>query len=129
MKILLDTHTFLWFISGDTSLSKYGRDLIQDLSNERLLSAASLWEMSIKASIGKLKLNISFSEIFTEHVLGNSIRLMHILPEHLDNLRNLPFYHKDPFYRLIIAQGQNEKIPIVSKDEIFSKYDVSCLWN
>ncbi len=128
MKILLDTHVFLWFISGNPKLSDYARQLIEDLSNERLLSIASLWEMSIKASIGKLRLDLPFTEIFTEHIISNAIKLLNISPKHLDNLRALPFYHKDPFDRLIIAQGQNEDIPILSKDEIFREYGIQCLW-
>jgi PIN domain nuclease of toxin-antitoxin system len=128
VKILLDTHTFLWFISGNPQLSDYARGLIEDLSNERLLSIASLWEMSIKASIGKLNLSLPFTKIVSEHITGNAIELLQIIPEHLDCLRVLPFHHRDPFDRLIIAQGQSGKIPILSKDEVFAQYDVECFW-
>lgn len=129
MRLLLDTHTFLWFISGNPKLSDHARQLIEDLSNERLLSIASLWEMSIKASIGKLRLDLPFARIATEHIADNGIELLHIAPEHLDGLRALPFHHKDPFDRLIIAQGQIENTPILSKDEVFREYGIQCLWN
>ena len=129
MKLLLDTHTFLWFIAGSSKLSDYAQQLIEDSSNERLLSIASLWEMSIKASIGKLRLELPFTEIVTLHVKKNAIKLLHISPEHLENLRSLPFHHKDPFDRLIIAQGLTEKISILSKDKVFDKYDIQCLWS
>ena len=74
MKLLPDTHTFLWFISGDPKLSDKARQLIEDLSNKRLLSIASLWEMSIKSSIGKLRLDLPFTQIFTEHIINNDIK-------------------------------------------------------
>ncbi len=104
MRLLLDTHTFLWFIDGNPKLSGHARQLIEDAGNERLVSVASLWEMSIKASIGKLKLDIIFPKMVSEHIEGNAMRLLHIRPEHLDIVGLLPFHHKDPFDRLIIAQ-------------------------
>ena len=75
MRLLLDTHTFLWFIDGDTALSPYARQLIEDRTNERLLSIASLWEMAIKASLGRLTLTLSFTDLVAEHVHGNAIEL------------------------------------------------------
>ena len=85
MKLLLDTHAFLWFISGNPKLSGYARKLIENLENERLLSIASLWEMSIKASIGKLKLELPFTKIVTDHIDGNAIKLLQKLwGSHLD---------------------------------------------
>ncbi len=129
MKLLLDTHTFLWFIDGNPKLSGYARQLIGSPANERLLSVASLWEMSIKASMGKLKLDLTFEKIVSEHIEGNAIKLLQIAPEHLDILRSLPFHHKDPFDRLIIAQGQSEKMPIVSRDKAFHEYNgIRCIW-
>ena len=122
MKFLLDTHTFLWFTGGSPKLDAYARHLIENTENERLLSIASLWEMSIKASIGKLRLNLTFPEIVSSHVNDNAIKLLHIRPEHLDIVRSLPFHHKDPFDRLIIAQSLSENIPVLSRDEIFDDY-------
>ncbi len=123
MRLLLDTHTFLWFIGGNPKLSGHARQLIENTENERLISIASLWEMSIKTSIGKLRLNLTFPEMISEHIDDNAMKLLHIKPEHLDIVRSLPFYHKDPFDRLIIAQSQSENIPVLSRDEAFDDYD------
>jgi len=129
VRLLLDTHTFLWFIDGDTALSPYTRQLIEDRTNERLLSIASLWEMAIKASLGRLTLALSFTDLVAEHVHGNAIELFEILPRHLDVLTTLPFHHKDPFDRMIIAQSQAENIPILSRDSAFDDYAIRRLWS
>jgi PIN domain nuclease of toxin-antitoxin system len=129
VRLLLDTHTFLWFIDGDTALSPYARQLIEDRTNERLLSMASLWEMAIKASLGRLTLTLSFTDLVVEHVHGNAIELFEILPSHLDVLTTLPFYHKDPFDRMLIAQSQAENIPILSRDSAFDDYAIRRLWS
>jgi PIN domain nuclease of toxin-antitoxin system len=128
MRLLLDTHTFLWFIEGSLNLSDVARDLIEDQANQRFLSVASLWEMSIKVSIGKLELGMTFTELVKREVYGNAIELLEIQPEHLDELAKLPFHHKDPFDRLMIAQSLAEGIPIVTKDAAFRSYPVSLLW-
>ena len=129
MRLLLDTHTFLWFIGGDAALSPYARQLIEDRTNERLLSIASLWEMAIKASLGRLTLTLSFTDLVAEHMHGNAIELFEILPHHLDVLTTLPFHHKDPFDRMIIAQSQAENIPILSRDSAFDDYAIRRLWS
>jgi PIN domain nuclease of toxin-antitoxin system len=129
VRLLLDTHAFLWFIGGDTALSPYARQLIEDRTNERLLSIASLWEMAIKASLGRLILTLSFTDLVAEHVHGNVIELFEILPRHLDVLTTLPFYHKDPFDRMLIAQSQAENIPILSRDSAFDDYAIRRLWS
>jgi PIN domain nuclease of toxin-antitoxin system len=128
VRLLLDTHTFLWFIDGDTALSLYARQLIEDRTNERLISIASLWEIAIKASLGRLTLTLSFTDLVAKHVHGNAIELFEILPHHLDVLTTLPFYHKDPFDRMIIAQSQAENIPILSRDSVFDDYAIQRLW-
>lgn len=128
MKLLLDTHTFLWFIEGSLNLSDVARNLIEDQANQRFLSVASLWEMSIKVSIGKLELGMTFAELVEREVYGNAIELLEIQPEHLDELAKLPFHHKDPFDRLMIAQSLAEKISIVTKDSAFGSYPVTLLW-
>ncbi len=128
MRLLLDTHTFLWFIGGDAALSPSARQLIEDPTNERLLSLASLWEMAIKVSLGRLTVPLPFTTLVEEHVYGNAIELFGIAPRHLDVLTTLPFCHKDPFDRLIIAQGQAEDIPILSRDPAFDDYAIRRLW-
>jgi len=129
MRLLLDTHTFLWFIDGNLKLGSHARWLIEEMTNERLLSIASLWEMSIKNSLGKLKLPLPFTKLVAEQVYGNAIKLLHITPEHLDALRTLPYYHKDPFDRLVIAQCMAEDIKILSRDKAFDDYEILRFWD
>ena len=125
---LLATHSFLWFIGGAAGLSPYARQLMEDRTNERLLSIASLWEMAIKVSLSRLTVPLPFTNLVPEHVYGNAIEIFGIVPHHLDVLTTLPFYHKDPFDRLIIAQGQAEDIPILSRDPAFDDYAIRRLW-
>lgn len=128
MRMLLDTHAFLWFIEGNTNLSDTARELIADEENQRFLSIGSLWEISIKVSIGKLEVGMTFTELVSQEVYGNDIKLLRIQPKHLDELAKLPFHHKDPFDRLIIAQSLAENIPVVTKDKAFGSYPVTVLW-
>ncbi len=128
MRLLLDTHAFLWFIRADPRLSGHARQLIESRDNERHLSVASLWEMSIKSSLGKLRLSLPFTELVSEHVAGNAIGLLHIAPDHLDVLRQLPFHHKDPFDRLIIAQSIAEDFSLLSRDGAFDAYGIERRW-
>ncbi|PSB17416.1 PIN domain nuclease [filamentous cyanobacterium CCP2] len=128
MRLLLDTHTFLWFIEGSLNLSSVARTLIENRENQRVLSIASLWEMSIKISIGKLELGMSLTELVRREVYGNVVTLLEIQPSHLDKLAKLPFHHKDPFDRLLIAQSLVERIPIVTKDKAFGSYPATLLW-
>lgn len=128
MRLLLDTHTFIWFIEGHSDLSHLAKNLIEDPENERLLSIASLWEIAIKTSLRRLNLNASIEQLVDNHVYGNAIALLPITPSCLDRLANMAFYHKDPFDRLIIAQAMDEKLIIVSKDCLFRGYDVDCVW-
>lgn len=128
MRLLLDTHAFLWFIEGSLNLSSKARDLIEDQNNQRYLSIASLWEMSIKVSIGKLDIGMTFAELVQHEVYDNAIELLEIHPQHLDALAQLPFHHKDPFDRLLIAQSLAESMPIVTRDSAFRNYSVSLLW-
>ncbi len=129
MKLLLDTHAFLWFIAGNPKLSNPARKLIENLENKKFLSIASLWEISIKASIGKLRLNLTFPDMVRTHINDNLIMLLHIKPEHLEIVRSLPFHHKDPFDRLIIAQSQLENMPVLSRDKMFGEYvGVQHIW-
>ena len=128
MKLLLDTHTFLWFIGGSSNLAEGARSLMENSENERLLSIASLWEIAIKISIGKLRLNTSFRNLHERQIKGNGIDLLQINPSHLDVLKSLSFSHHDPFDRLIIAQSIVDKIPIVSRDTMFDAYPIERFW-
>lgn len=128
MKLLLDTHAFLWFIMGSANLSVNARALIEDPANERLLSAASLWEIAIKASIGKLTLSAPFADLIPEQLTLTGIDVVHIKVDQLSLLTTLPFHHRDPFDRLIIAQSLIENIPVVSIDAAFDTYGVKRYW-
>ncbi len=128
MRLLLDTHAFLWFVGGDARLSEHARALILDPDNERFLSVASLWEMAIKASLGRLNLALSFPELVERQVRGNAMNVLPVQPRHLDRVKRLPFHHKDPFDRLIIAQAQAEGMPVVTRDAAFASYGVATLW-
>lgn len=128
MNLLLDTHTFLWFIEGNPNLSNLAKDLIENPNNSKFISIASIWEISIKVSVGKLELAMSITELLESQVYGNAIDLLPIRAKHLDKLVELPFHHKDPFDRLIISQGLSEQMPIISKDQLFNLYPVELFW-
>lgn len=128
MKLLLDTHAFLWFIAGDDRLREPARTLITSPETERLLSVAGLWEMSIKASLGRLDLDLSFANLVEQQVAGNGITLLSVAPAHLDALARLPFHHKDPFDRLMIAQAMHEEATVLSRDAAFAAYGVPVIW-
>lgn len=125
MKLLLDTHTFLWFVNDNPKLSNHLKDLIEDTNNVSYLSVASLWEMSIKFNLGKLTLDPNYEEFVEREVTTSTIQLLNIELSHLRINATLPFHHRDPFDRLIIAQSIAENIPIVSVDSAFDKYEVS----
>ena len=128
MKYLLDTHTLIWFIEGDARLSAYARQLIEDEGNELFISIASLWEMAIKVSIGKLNLTQPFETLFPSQLEANSIEITDISVNHLKEVSRLPFHHRDPFDRLMIAQAKVEGFPIISVDMAFDAYGVQREW-
>ncbi len=128
MNLLLDTHTFLWFIAGDTSLSGTARSAIEDENNNRYLSAASLWEIAIKVSIGKIELSEPFETLIPEQLSENGIELLDISVEHTALITSMPFHHRDPFDRLIAAQAKVEQMTMVSVDDIFHLYEVDRIW-
>lgn len=128
MKWLLDTHTFLWFVNGSPLLSQTARGLIEMPGAKNLLSVASIWEMAIKYSLGKLSFSQPFEVFVPQQVARNGISVLPIEQAHLNEVSVLPFHHKDPFDRLIIAQGIVEKIEIISIDAAFDAYGVSRQW-
>lgn len=128
MRLLLDTHAFLWFINGDDKLSQRSRALIQEYNNEVLVSIATLWEIAIKISLNKLELLQPFEIIIPKELADNEFTLLAIKLEYLVELRKLPFYHRDPFDRLLIAQSLSEKLPLISKDDQFDNYGVERTW-
>jgi len=128
MQILLDTHTFLWYILANPQLSARAKELIQDFENEKLLSIASPWETSIKISTGKLMLSEPLELYFDEQMRLNSVQMLPITLAHIALVATLSLHHRDPFDRMLIAQSLTEKIPIVSADTAFDQYGVTRLW-
>lgn len=128
MKILLDTHTFLWFASGSPELSTDARTIIEDPDNEAWLSPVSLWEIAIKVSIGKLALIAPFDVIIPQYMKDNDIKLLDIIITHTSAVATLPFHHRDPFDRLIIAQAIVEGMDVVSIDAAFDSYPITRIW-
>jgi PIN domain nuclease of toxin-antitoxin system len=127
MGFLLDTHTFLWFASGDKQLPTSIRNKIKDVKEPCFLSIASLWEITIKNQIGKLTFNRSLEELFLFST-RNEIEIVDITFDHLLSLSKLPRIHNDPFDRLIISQAVSENLTIITRDQIFKKYKVKQQW-
>jgi PIN domain nuclease of toxin-antitoxin system len=127
MQLLLDTHPFIWFINGDNQLPEKIKSLIADVENECFLSVASIWEIAIKTSLGKLELQSGFDRI-TDFLFDNDIEILPIKFVHLQTLLKLEYYHRDPFDRIIISQGIAENFTVLSKDEIFDKYPIKLIW-
>ncbi len=130
MRLLLDTHSMYWYIEDDPQLSGRARTLIQDASNEILVSPASYWEIAIKFSIGKWRLNRPYEEFIDIGLNQYGFQVLPILPTHTARLIGLPFPqgHRDPFDRLLVAQVLVEQIPIVSADSPLDAYGVTRLW-
>jgi PIN domain nuclease of toxin-antitoxin system len=131
VELLLDTHTFLWYISGDSRLSKKARAYIENPENSKYLSIVSLWEIAIKSSLKKLDLIQPYEVMIDTLIQLNEIRLLNISIEHLSEVANLGFpdpKHKDPFDRLIIAQSKFENMPIISRDTKFDIYGINRFW-
>ena len=128
MKLLLDTHAFLWWITDDGRLSEAARRAISDRDNEVFFSAVSAWELAIKAGIGKLTLNEDLSGFVHEQLLENRFAPLPLTLEHALRVRDLPGHHQDPFDRALIAQVQVEGMRLVSRDTILSRYPVDVLW-
>jgi len=130
VRLLLDTHSMYWYIEDDPQLSGRARTLIQDASNEILVSPASYWEIAIKISIGKWRLNRPYEEFIDIGLSQYGFQVLPILPTHTARLIGLPFPqgHRDPFDRLLVAQVLVEQIPIVSADSPLDAYGVTRLW-
>ncbi len=127
-RVLLDTHVFLWFITADPRLDAEAVEILDEPSVDVLLSVASLWEIAIKHSIGKLKLLDGYEALVTGQVEENGIHLLPIEPRHLLRLTDLPLHHRDPFDRLLVAQAVEEDLPIIGADEAFDAYPVHRIW-
>ena len=128
MKLLLDTHTLLWFVLDDARLSSKARALMDDLGNEILISPASYWEIAIKISLGKYRLEGDFEQFMEEQIARNQLTILPISTKHASVTASLPFHHRDPFDRLLIAQAITEQVPLLSADKAFDAYPVRRIW-
>jgi PIN domain nuclease of toxin-antitoxin system len=128
MKLLLDSHTVIWFVEGDPRLGSNARKLIEDSSNEKWMSLASVWEIAIKIHIGKLSLGIPLPNYLSMQVAANGIRLLPISLPHILQTLQLPLHHRDPFDRLLVAQSLIEAMPLVSVDAVMDSYGCTRYW-
>ena len=126
MTLLLDTQAFLWWVTDDRRLSKRARTAIA--ATPCVVSIASCWEMAIKASIGKLTVPLPVSRFMQEQLEINGFSLLPIALEAAAAVADLPFHHRDPFDRLLVAQAQQHGVAIVSADPVFTKYRVRRIW-
>ena len=124
MRLLLDTHVFLWFIAGDSRLEQTHRALIEHPDYQRYVSIATLWEIAIKASLGRLIVPLPITRLIREQVWANGFDLLALTPDHLDALYGLPYHHKDPFDRLLIAQAQADERQLLTQDHLFQAYGI-----
>ena len=128
MKVLPDTHALLWFGLSDARLSDGARSLIRDPDNQPLVSPASYWEIAIKISLGKYRLFQDLASFMEQQIEANRLHVLAIVPEHAAVVATLPFHHRDPFDRMLIAQAIHEHIPLVSSDAVLDKYPINRLW-
>ncbi len=124
MRLLLDTHAFIWWVSEASGLGRQARAAIQDATNEVLLSIASLWEATIKRANGKLDFPIDFETAISDE----GFRILPITYQHLDTLKTLPRLHRDPFDRMIVAQAITDDLTLATRDGRLGAYGVATLW-
>jgi PIN domain nuclease of toxin-antitoxin system len=127
MRVLLDTHVFLWWIMDSPMLPEAARAVIGDGDNELFLSAASGWEIAIKSQLGRLQLQGPPQEFVAEQLAQNRIHSLPILMAHALYVFSLPWHHRDPFDRLLVAQSQLENLPLLTFDEDIAGYDVQLI--
>jgi PIN domain nuclease of toxin-antitoxin system len=127
MRLLIDTHTFLWFINDSSQLSTIAKTLLES-DADLWISIASLWEIAVKVSIGKLTLPQPFDAFIPLQLQTNKIEVLQIAIPHLNTVSTLPLHHRDPFDRLLIAQALVEQVPIIGGDTIFDDYGINRIW-
>ncbi|NQU39306.1 MAG: type II toxin-antitoxin system VapC family toxin [Lentisphaerae bacterium] len=127
MNLLVDTHAMLWFVTGDERLSPSARQAIEDPDCTNYISIASWWEIAIKCSLEKLRLDIPLEEFVADRV-EEGFRVLSIDTRHLPALATLPFHHRDPFDRMIICQAMAENMAVCTCDSHFAAYDIERVW-
>ena len=128
MKLLLDTHVFLWLRNEPEKIPLHIMNVYEDMRSDVFLSMASIWEIQIKNQLGKLALDIPLNELIDQQCLKNGLQILPIETTHIYALKNLPAHHNDPFDRLILTQAQTENLTLISADSVFKHYDVECIW-
>jgi len=129
LKVLLDTHAFIWWISDDSKLSECARGIIGEGGNELFFSAASGWEIAIKVRIGRVKLATTHLEGFIlEQLAANGLQVLPVTLQHALRTYLLPDHHRDPFDRLLVAQAEVENLTFLSADKRLADYGIRVLW-
>jgi PIN domain nuclease of toxin-antitoxin system len=128
VRVLLDTHAFLWWITDDASLSPRAREIIGDGDNVLFLSTASAWEIAIKVSLGRLTLPGRPERFIPEQLALNAIDSLPVHLSHALHVYNLPNHHRDPFDRMLVVQSQLEDLPLLSADPQLAQYAIDILW-
>ena len=128
MKILLDTNAFLWAATSDVRLSSRARELLLAEDSELFVSVASLWEMTIKFQIGKLKLPTGLEQFIGKQLSETALSVLSIHPEHITALSAVPLLHRDPFDRMLVAQSLSERMPLMGSDKEMGRYPVEIIW-
>ena len=128
MRILLDTHAFLWWVVDSPKLSADARGIIANEQNEPIFSVVSAWEIAIKVGEGKLEMSDPPGKFVTEQISRNILEVMPIHLRHALGVHSLPDHHRDPFDRLLIAQAVAENVAILTADPVMTKYPVQTIW-
>jgi PIN domain nuclease of toxin-antitoxin system len=128
VRLLLDTHAFICFIGANPKLSATARQMIEDPANQSFVSIASLWEMAIKTSLGRMDLAEPFETLVPRQLAANGFSVLGITLDHLIRLIPLPRHHGDPFDRILVVQSMSEKMRLVSRDEILDLYRIDRVW-
>ena len=128
MRVLLDTHTLFWSVEEPVKVSAAAMAVLQDPANDRLLSAATIWELAIKVGLGKLKLSMPYRQWIEKAITDLLLEMVPITVEYAERVALLPPYHKDPFDRLIIAQALVDEVPVSGTDVVFDSYGVTRVW-
>lgn len=127
MNLLLDTHTLIWLLEGDDNLSKTAKEQIENPDNFNFVSIATFWEIAIKVSLNKLEMRMAIHDL-KQLIAENGLYVLPITIEQTLFVSQLPFYHKDPFDRLLVAQAKIENMVIVSRDDALKLYNVPIIW-
>ncbi len=128
MNVLLDTHTFIWWAQDPGKLSRMAASICNDPQNRRYLSLVSVWEMQIKIQAGKLTISPSLYRVVAAYLQTDQIKLLPIELAHIFALAQLPYHHRDPFDRLLVAQALHDKMPLLSGDPLVAHYAAQVLW-